>query len=116
MEHKAYLHRSGRTARAGSSGDVVTVVLPEQRRDTDQLLRKANIQVRPQSVSSASAPIKDLVGDVAPYVKPTPKADSRPTQHRNAPRNPNARNPQQRNSGQQPGGRRRRNGQARPAR
>src|SRR3984885_13303709 len=33
-EHKAYLHRSGRTARAGSAGDVVTVVLPEQRRDT----------------------------------------------------------------------------------
>jgi superfamily II DNA/RNA helicase len=116
MEHKAYLHRSGRTARAGSSGDVVTVVLPEQRRDTDQLLRKANIQVRPQSVSSASAPVKDLVGDVAPYVKPTPKAESRPTQHRSAPRNPHARNPQQRNSGQQPGGRRRRNGQGRPAR
>ena len=34
VEHKAYLHRSGRTARAGNSGDVVTVVLPEQRRDT----------------------------------------------------------------------------------
>ena len=32
-EHKAYLHRSGRTARAGNSGDVVTVVLPEQRKD-----------------------------------------------------------------------------------
>ena len=28
-EHKAYLHRSGRTARAGNVGDVVTVVLPE---------------------------------------------------------------------------------------
>src|SRR5690606_17575736 len=42
-EHKAYLHRSGRTARAGSSGDVATLVLPEQRRDADQLLRKAKI-------------------------------------------------------------------------
>ena len=30
-EHKAYLHRSGRTARAGSSGEVVTIMLPEQR-------------------------------------------------------------------------------------
>jgi len=74
MEHKAYLHRSGRTARAGSSGDVVTVVLPEQRRDTDQLLRRANIAVRPQAVSAASGQVKALVGDVAPYVKPVPKA------------------------------------------
>src|SRR6185503_20707757 len=39
-EHKAYLHRSGRTARAGAAGDVVTVVLPEQRKDAQQLLRK----------------------------------------------------------------------------
>ncbi|MBY0442914.1 MAG: DEAD/DEAH box helicase, partial [Mycobacteriaceae bacterium] len=44
-EHKAYLHRSGRTARAGNAGDVVTVVLPEQRRDTQALLRKAGIRV-----------------------------------------------------------------------
>ena len=36
-EHKAYLHRSGRTARAGNAGDVVTVVLPEQRKDTQAL-------------------------------------------------------------------------------
>ncbi|MGB6516759.1 MAG: DEAD/DEAH box helicase, partial [Mycobacterium sp.] len=40
-EHKAYLHRSGRTARAGSAGDVVTVVLPEQRKDLSALMRKA---------------------------------------------------------------------------
>ena len=43
MEHKAYLHRSGRTARAGAAGTVVTVVLPEQRRDVKDLLRKAKI-------------------------------------------------------------------------
>lgn len=46
-EHKSYLHRSGRTARAGSAGDVVTVVLPEQRQDTRELLRKAGIKVAP---------------------------------------------------------------------
>ena len=33
-EHKAYLHRSGRTARAGSSGDVATIMLSSQRQDT----------------------------------------------------------------------------------
>src|SRR4029079_2175720 len=42
-EHKAYLHRSGRTARAGSGGDVVTVILPEQRGDVRTLARLAGI-------------------------------------------------------------------------
>ena len=69
-EHKAYLHRSGRTARAGNSGDVVTVVLPEQRRDTQALLRKAGISVRPQDVGANSEPVTALVGEVAPFKAP----------------------------------------------
>jgi superfamily II DNA/RNA helicase len=69
-EHKAYLHRSGRTARAGSAGDVVTVVLPEQRRETEQLMKRANIQVRPQAVAADSSQVKTLVGEVAAYVRP----------------------------------------------
>jgi superfamily II DNA/RNA helicase len=72
-EHKAYLHRSGRTARAGSSGDVVTVVLPEQRRDTSALLKRAGITVRPQQVTAVSEPVVLLVGEVAPYQAPAPK-------------------------------------------
>merc|ERR1712034_179880 len=72
MEHKAYLHRSGRTARAGSDGDVVTVVLPEQRRDTQHLLRKAGISVRPQEVTAESAQVQALVGDIAPLRAPAP--------------------------------------------
>ncbi|MDH6246714.1 DEAD/DEAH box helicase [Mycobacterium sp. OTB74] len=72
-EHKAYLHRSGRTARAGSSGDVVTVVLPEQRKDAQQLLRKAGITARPQEVVADSAPVQALVGEIAPYRAPAPK-------------------------------------------
>ncbi|MFQ6393748.1 DEAD/DEAH box helicase [Nocardia sp. KC 131] len=70
-EHKAYLHRSGRTARAGSAGDVVTVVLPEQRRDVAGLLRKAGIQVSPQRVTADSEPVTALVGEIAPFVAPT---------------------------------------------
>ncbi|GFG52376.1 putative ATP-dependent RNA helicase [Mycolicibacterium agri] len=70
VEHKAYLHRSGRTARAGNSGDVVTVVLPEQRRDLQALMRKAGISVRPQEVVAHSEPVKALVGEVAPYRAP----------------------------------------------
>ncbi|MBX7432745.1 DEAD/DEAH box helicase [Mycobacterium sp. Y57] len=73
MEHKAYLHRSGRTARAGSDGDVVTVVLPEQRRDTQQLLRRAGITVRPSDVHADSAEVHALVGEIAPLRAPEPK-------------------------------------------
>ncbi|MET0783559.1 MAG: DEAD/DEAH box helicase [Leifsonia flava] len=74
MEHKAYLHRSGRTARAGSEGDVVTVITPGQKRDVEQLMRKAAIQVKPQQVTHESAAVSALVGDVAAYVKPAPRA------------------------------------------
>ncbi|WP_024443837.1 MULTISPECIES: DEAD/DEAH box helicase [unclassified Mycobacterium] len=73
-EHKAYLHRSGRTARAGSAGDVVTVVLPEQRRETQVLLRRAGISVAPQQVAADSASVRDLVGEVAPLRVPAPVA------------------------------------------
>ena len=72
-EHKAYLHRSGRTARAGSAGDVVTVVLPEQRKDLSVLMRRAGINVRPQQVTAHCEPVTKLVGDVAPYRAPAPK-------------------------------------------
>jgi superfamily II DNA/RNA helicase len=73
-EHKAYLHRSGRTARAGNSGDVVTVVLPEQRKDTQALLRKAGIHVTPQLVAADSPAVHALVGEAAPYQAPAVKA------------------------------------------
>lgn len=72
VEHKAYLHRSGRTARAGTAGDVVTIMLPEQRRDTLDILRKAKISATPQQVTSTSPEVVALVGEVAPYVKPEP--------------------------------------------
>ena len=73
MEHKAYLHRSGRTARAGSEGDVVTVCLPAQKQDLKTLLRKAAITVTPQRVTASSPAVTTLVGDVAPFVKPAPR-------------------------------------------
>ncbi|MFC4222604.1 DEAD/DEAH box helicase [Lysinibacter cavernae] len=74
MEHKAYLHRSGRTARAGSEGQVVTICLPEQRRDLGALLRKAAITVTPVLVTANSDVVNELVGPIAAYVKPAPRA------------------------------------------
>lgn len=73
-EHKAYLHRSGRTARAGSGGDVVTVMLPEQAGDVRDLTRKARITVTPQRVAPGSAVVAGLVGDVAERVAPAAPA------------------------------------------
>ena len=70
-EHKAYLHRSGRTARAGHGGDVVTVMLPEQRGDVKDLTRKAKIAATPERVRAGDARIADLVGDVAELVAPS---------------------------------------------
>ena len=74
-EHKAYLHRSGRTARAGSEGDVVTLVLPDPgARTSPQLLRKAAHHGRRRSASPpTSAAVTALVGEVAAYVKPAPR-------------------------------------------
>ncbi|MEV7626096.1 DEAD/DEAH box helicase [Actinoplanes sp. NPDC089786] len=40
---KDYLHRAGRTARAGESGAVVTLVLPKQRRSTSSMMAKAGV-------------------------------------------------------------------------
>ncbi|MBD9698007.1 DEAD/DEAH box helicase [Flavimobilis sp. GY10621] len=70
-EHKAYLHRSGRTARAGEGGVVVTVMTPEQRGDVKDLTRKAGITVTPVRVRATDKLVTDLVGEVAPRVKPS---------------------------------------------
>ncbi|WP_433930594.1 DEAD/DEAH box helicase [Curtobacterium flaccumfaciens] len=78
-EHKAYLHRSGRTARAGSSGDVVTVTMPAERRDVAQMMRAAAIKVTPQHVSATSPAVTALVGEVAPIRH---VAEEQPTQQR----------------------------------
>ncbi|HCS62068.1 MAG TPA: DEAD/DEAH box helicase, partial [Microbacterium sp.] len=87
MEHKAYLHRSGRTARAGAAGTVVTVVLPEQRRDVKDLLRKAQITAELEQVNSGI--VDELVGERAAHVKPAPVQ----AQQRQQPKKP--RQPQQ---------------------
>ncbi|WP_374009638.1 DEAD/DEAH box helicase [Leifsonia sp. LS-T14] len=73
-EHKAYLHRSGRTARAGSAGDVVTVMLSSQAEDVRTLLRKAAISAAPQRVTATSPAVTTLVGPVAARVAPAPVA------------------------------------------
>ncbi len=57
VEHKAYLHRSGRTARAGAEGTVVTLMTDEQVRDVRDLTRQAGIKPTTTKLSSAAHPV-----------------------------------------------------------
>jgi superfamily II DNA/RNA helicase len=69
-EHKAYLHRSGRTARAGAGGAVVTMALPDQAREVKALAKQAGIVATTRTVRPGDPAIVALTGPAAPYVEP----------------------------------------------
>lgn len=73
-EHKAYLHRSGRTARAGAEGVVVTVSTPEERSDVRSMMRKAGISPRTADVTTDHPAIAELSGPKAQLVRPAAPA------------------------------------------
>jgi len=105
---KAYLHRSGRTGRAGAEGVVVTVMTPEQQRDVRTLARQAGIQPTTDIVTPGAAPVVALSGPKAPLVTPTAaparatsaRSSSRPGRSSSAPRQQSRQQPRQ-PSGQQ---------------
>jgi superfamily II DNA/RNA helicase len=101
-EHKAYLHRSGRTARAGAEGVVVTVSTPEERNDTRTLMRQAGIKPTAVDVAPGHPAIVLLTGPTADLVTPAPL----PEQQQPKPSGP----------GRRPGGGRRGSGSGRPQR
>ncbi len=57
VEHKAYLHRSGRTARAGAAGTVITLMTDDQVRDVRTLTRLAGINPVTTKVRDSGHPI-----------------------------------------------------------
>ncbi|MER7787821.1 DEAD/DEAH box helicase [Streptomyces sp. NPDC097640] len=65
-DHKDYLHRGGRTARAGGSGTVVTLVLPDQRRAMTGLMTDAGISPHIARVHSEDAELARITGAQAP--------------------------------------------------
>ncbi|MCT2589767.1 DEAD/DEAH box helicase [Streptomyces sp. N2-109] len=65
-DHKDYLHRGGRTARAGESGSVVTLVLPNQRREMSRLMATAGITPQSAQVRSGEAELTRITGAQAP--------------------------------------------------
>jgi superfamily II DNA/RNA helicase len=65
-DHKTYLHRSGRTARAGTSGVVVTLVLWNQENEIKQLQRRLGLDLPLVEVFSNDPRLADLAAwDVA---------------------------------------------------
>ncbi|MGW2816850.1 DEAD/DEAH box helicase [Streptomyces sp. NPDC001415] len=65
-DHKDYLHRGGRTARAGESGSVVTLVTPNQRRDMSRLMATAGIVPQTTQVRSGDPELIRITGAQAP--------------------------------------------------
>lgn len=76
-EHKAYLHRAGRTARGGASGKVITLVLDEQRSEVNKLIKKAGVEATTLDLTTrenpASAPeLAQITGARKPSGTPLP--------------------------------------------
>jgi superfamily II DNA/RNA helicase len=109
-EHKAYLHRSGRTARAGNAGTVVTLMTSDQVRDVRDLTRAAGIKPTTTRIQGSSHPVlaelapgeRVLSGPVGPVGPAAPAGRSERQGNGGGGRN------RRRRGGQQGGDRRRR--------
>ena len=77
-EHKAYLHRAGRTARAGATGTVITLQTPAQVSEVRAMMRKARVVPLAASVTPRSALLRSIAGDPATPVKPPAQPATRP--------------------------------------
>ncbi|SER51588.1 DEAD/DEAH box helicase [Corynebacterium cystitidis] len=78
-EHKAYLHRAGRTARAGTSGTVVTLVMDDQQKEVDTLLKKAGVDAKRVRVTPDSEELVRITLARKPQGSPLPPP-GQPTQ------------------------------------
>jgi superfamily II DNA/RNA helicase len=80
---KDYLHRAGRTARAGESGAVVTLVLPKQRRTTQAMMAKAGVHPGEVRVRLGDEKLAEITGAREPsgvpvVEEPEPRRSERP--------------------------------------
>jgi superfamily II DNA/RNA helicase len=96
---KEYLHRAGRTARAGGAGQVVTLVLPHQRRDVSRLLTGAGVRGVELPATPGNPELAGVTGSRPGPATPVTEADylrliAPPARHR-----PTARRAQSRRSG-----------------
>ncbi len=80
-DHKDYLHRSGRTARAGASGTVLSLVEPSQTREVARIHAAASVKPN-QATVSAGHPAVRLIADSGEPIAPPPPLPAVETQIR----------------------------------
>ncbi|MEO3776063.1 DEAD/DEAH box helicase [Micromonospora sp. B11E3] len=85
---KDYLHRAGRTARAGESGAVATLVLPKQRRTTLAMLEKAGVEPAQTRVRAGDPALAELTGAREPSGVPVRDEPPAPRRHVDRPSGP----------------------------
>jgi superfamily II DNA/RNA helicase len=76
-DHKDYLHRAGRTARAGEEGAVVMLALPHQRKMVTRIIEGAGAEAKTAKVAPGDATVQAM-GGRAPSGVPVPDAVWRP--------------------------------------
>ena len=103
---KDYLHRAGRTARAGESGTVVTLADPKARRQAERLTSAAGVTPQVTRVRPGDEALTDVTGarqpSGVPWVEPKPKRAERAWTDRGPKRGAGPRRP--RNAGGRPQG------------
>ena len=77
-EHKAYLHRAGRTARAGAAGVVITLQTPAQGSEVRRLMRRAGVVPLAVAAGPDSPVLRSIAGPPAERVMPSPRHRGQP--------------------------------------
>ncbi|MFD2421369.1 DEAD/DEAH box helicase [Amycolatopsis pigmentata] len=85
-DHKDYLHRAGRTARAGASGVVVTLVTHDQRRTVRRMTERAGIRAESTQVRPGDAELSRVTGAREPSGEPVLERRREPHPRHGGPR------------------------------